>query len=199
MPDEFSCALSGNEAPFTAGPLDAKICFVGEAPGEEEARRGGAFIGQAGDELTRLCANAGINKAFCRLENVFQFHPPGNDLSPYIRFTGKNVFESQQYIEARDALALRLAGTSANVIVPLGNISMWALAHLRSITKQRGSIVESTLMPGRKIIPTIHPSAALRKHEDSREGEGNWLYRYFIAYDLRRIKKESEYLRFGII
>jgi len=41
-------------APFTAGPLDAPICMVGQAPGRDEAAHGGAFIGQAGKALARF-------------------------------------------------------------------------------------------------------------------------------------------------
>jgi len=184
-------------APFTAGPLDAPICFVGEAPGEDEARHGGAFIGRAGAELGRLCSGAGINKSACRLENVFQFHPKNNDLKPYIRFSKTGAIESEEYIRQREALRLRLQENKSNVIVPLGNIAQWTLTNRYSpprITKHRGSILNSSLIPGRKIIPTIHPSAVLHDsgYKDPRFS-GNWLYRHLISHDLIRIRRESEF------
>ena len=184
-------------APFTAGPLDAKICFIGEAPGEDEARHGGAFIGRAGQELSKLCASAGINKEACRLENVFQFRPDRNDLSPYIKLAGKNPVLSEEFDAARDSLRQRLENCSANVFVPLGNVATYTLCGFcpPAITKRRGSIYESTLLPGRKAMPTIHPSSALRAWEsrDSIQSGGDWVVRYFIAYDLKRAKRQSEF------
>jgi len=184
-------------ATYAAGPLSAPICFIGEAPGEEEARHGGAFIGRAGQELSKLCASAGINKEACRLENVFQFHPKNNDLSPYIRLSGKNPFLSEEFERERENLRQRLLQCGANIFVPLGNIATYALCGFSppAITKRRGSIYESTLLPGRKVMPTIHPSSALRAWEsrDSIQSGGDWVVRYFIAYDLKRAKRQSEF------
>lgn len=44
------------------GSLDAKVMFVGEAPGENEAREGWPFIGMAGEKLDELLDNIGIKR-----------------------------------------------------------------------------------------------------------------------------------------
>jgi uracil-DNA glycosylase family 4 len=181
-------------APFTAGPLNARICFVGEAPGEDEARLGGAFVGRAGHELKKLCASTGINIEQCRLENVLQFHPPSNDMKPFFRFSGRNVKTSPEYDSAVAALKERLQELPAHVFVPLGNSALYALTGQVGITKYRGSILESTLLPGRKCVPTIHPAAALygqRAADKSLFGGGDLSYHYFIAFDLKRVREES--------
>lgn len=172
-------------APFTGGPLDGNICFVGQAPGMAEHNQGGAFVGPAGRELTRFCGAAGINREACRLENLFQFFPDNDDLDPYIKLGTKLPKATPIYNEHVEALRLRLLKCSANVIVPLGNISMFALTGQIGVGKWRGSILESKLLPGRKCIPTIHPSATLKG------GDANMAH--FIVYDLIRAKKEAEY------
>ena len=188
-------------AQFTEGPLDAEIVFVGEAPGAHEAARGGAFIGPAGDLLTECLASAGMPRPKCRLENVFQFHPPGDDLSQHISFNRSgNGITDQVYEEHKAHLKERLEQTSANIIVPLGNIAMYTLTGLHGVTKYRGSIVESTLLPGRKCMPTIHPSAALRYGQKAKFLEGQrkkgidpYVYRYWIINDIKRALDNTKY------
>ncbi len=171
-------------APYTSGPFDAQIAIIGQAPGKDEAAHGGAFIGPAGKQLTSFCASAGINRELCRLENLFQFFPEGDNLDPYIKLGSKIPKTTPIFYEHLEALRQRLLKTSANVLVPMGAIAMYALTNIvGGITKWRGSILESTLLPGRKVIPTIHPSATLK---------GEYLYSYFITYDLMRVKKEAE-------
>jgi DNA polymerase I-like protein with 3'-5' exonuclease and polymerase domains len=71
---------------------------------------------------------------------------------------------------------------NANVYVPLGEIAMQALTTKKGITKWRGSILSSIdFYKGRKVIPTIDPRTAIRQY----------LYRYFISADLRRVKEEA--------
>ena len=173
-------------AQYISGSPYEKIAIVGEAPGAEEERCGGAFVGKAGQLLTELLQHAGISRSQCYFDNVFQFRPPRNDLTPFIRIQdgrGSRIKESTEYHESKEALRQRLAETKANVIVALGNVTLYALTGKTNVTKQRGSILESTLLPGRKIIPAIHPSAALREY----------LFRYYIVNDLIRIRKEAEF------
>lgn len=178
-------------APFTGGPEDAKICIVGPAPGTHEAAHGGAFTGPAGRELTKFCANAGVNRAECRLENLFQFYPPDDDLDPFIKFGTKNVTKTPIYEEHAEALRSRLLRTNANIIVPMGNAAMYALTGIvGGVTKWRGSILESSMIPGRKVIPTVHPAAIL-KTRDTLTG-------YLVTYDLARAKRESEFPEFRL-
>ena len=172
-------------APFTAGSPDAPITLVGQAPGRDEARVGGAFIGPAGRALTRFCASAGINKELCRLENLFQIFPADDDLTPYIKLGSKLAKETPIFQAHREALRQRLLRTSSNIIVALGAISNYALTgKVGGIGKWRGSVLESTLVPGRKVLPTFHPASTLK---------GEYLNGYHIVFDLTRAKKESAY------
>ena len=113
-------------APYSSGnPETAKYVIIGEAPGAEEEQRGGAFIGAAGRLLDDLLRNAGIARDEVYFDNVFQFRPAGNDLSPFIKFA-KTVTETEQFIKAQSSLAARLDTTKANVIITMGNVPTYA-------------------------------------------------------------------------
>lgn len=168
------------DAPYAEGPMDCKICFIGEAAGNEEVRQQRPFVGKAGTLLSSLLSRAGIVRAECRIENVLQLRPPGNIIKPYIDLSKKPPWitpEAQKHI---DALHERLRSCKANVFVPLGGVPLYVLTGLSNITKRRGSILQKN---GRKIIPTIHPAAGLRMYE----------YQHYIAHDLKRIRRESEF------
>ena len=65
------------------GPKNAKIYLVGEAPGVDEDRTGRPFVGSAGRKLTTLLRSVGLSTADCRINNVVDRRPPGNDMSIY--------------------------------------------------------------------------------------------------------------------
>jgi uracil-DNA glycosylase family 4 len=167
--------------PFYEGPLDCRIAFVGEAPGGTEVQAGRPFVGKAGQLFNRLLETVGINRTECYIDNVFQERPNANDVKPWLDLSRKHAVESDRYRKALFNLKARLDACNANVIVALGGTALYALTGQRAITKRRGSILSSDLLPGRKVIPTIHPSAALRQYLDS----------HLIKFDLKRVIDES--------
>lgn len=60
--------------------MTPKIALIGEAFGEQEERTGIPFLGAAGQELTRICREAGADRSKFHLTNVFNMRPPNNDL-----------------------------------------------------------------------------------------------------------------------
>jgi len=177
------------EAPYAEGPLDCKIAFVGEAPGEEEVARRRPFIGKAGRKFDKLLRPVKIDRSTCRIENVFQVRPPNNEIKHFINLNRDNIVPTEIFLEHQAALKERLEPCTANVIVALGNTAIYALCQglgRPKVTARRGSILESDLLPGRKVIPTIHPSATLRqKYPQVQE--------HFVTFDLMRIVRESQF------
>lgn len=167
------------------GPKSASIAFIGEAPGAEEARTGIPFVGAAGNMFNSLLQNAGLRREDIYITNVVKQRPPANNIKHYIDLSKKIPVETPEYKAFVLLLKKELEGIDANVFVPLGNVSLYALTgiHPGKITSRRGSLLECTLVPDRKVIPSIHPAAALR----------NYLYGNFILADFRRIVKESAY------
>lgn len=132
---------------------------------------------------------AGIVRANCYFLNVFEdeVRKPRDDNSKIISKDGTTLLwtSGKGFTEAGLAASAgareRLARCSSNVIVPLGATALTlALGDCRPITKWRGSILAG--LGGRKLVPTIHPSACLR---------GTYEWRYLIVADLKKAKRES--------
>lgn len=172
------------DAPYVQWKRGAKIALVGEAAGEDEIRSRQPFVGRAGQHLNKLLASAGINRADCHIDNVFQFHPAGNDIKPYLDLESrkKNRTDTEIFLQSKAALKERLQQVCPNIVVALGRTALYALTGKTAITSYRGSLLLSTEIPGLKILPAIHPSAALR----------TWLDSYLIIRDLQRAKQHSE-------
>jgi len=89
--------------------------------------------------------------------------------------------EGYQYIKE---LGTELKKLNLNAIVAFGNIPLIALTNRVGITKWRGSVIESTLVPGLKVIPTFHPATFIPP-------KFNFLNKPLIVEDLLRAKYES--------
>lgn len=176
------------------GSPDAKIAWIGEAPGVIEAKEGRPFSpnAPAGKLMTELMHSVGLSRGDIYLTNIIKerpgkskIDPRQDDLTPWFKVSSQGrVTVTPAYVAYRDILTEELKGIKANVFVPAGNISLYALTGLTAITRRRGSILEGNLWPGMKVIPTIHPAAAL-PHK-------NPIFKYFIKADLRRILEESK-------
>jgi uracil-DNA glycosylase len=74
------CPLYGpaTQTVFGEGPLDARIMFVGEQPGDQEDLAGRPFIGPAGQLFDRALAEAGVDRTATYVTNAvkhFKFEP----------------------------------------------------------------------------------------------------------------------------
>lgn len=193
------------------GPQPAKILIIGEAPGKDEEDYRDAsgflsprpFVGKSGQLLTSLLHDAGLVRADIRFANVCPYRPPGNNIALWWpeKKNGKQVKKNitkdmvqydGDYFDPRvvagiEELKSEIAATNPNVIVPLGNLSLWATTRNSGITKWRSSLLPGNPTRGipatTKIIPTIHPAAVLR----------NWEYKYLVVHDLRRAARWQSY------
>ena len=171
-----------------------KIAILGEAWGEQEARERVPFVGFAGQELTRMLSEAGIHRAECFLTNVFNQHPPGNNLEWFCgpkaeALPGYPMLKSK-YVRAEFAPELKRLGeefiaANPNIIIALGNAATWAMLGRTAITKYRGTTAVSThTITGFKILSTFHPSYILR---------GQWELRSTVILDLVKARREAEF------
>lgn len=176
---------------------NAKIVLVGEAPGKDEEFLGKPFVGASGQELTRILADAGIDRAQCTLTNVFMDRPPNNKLhkefcAKKAEVGGKNytlpplktgAYVKPEYLFELDRLKAELEEMKPNLVVALGGTAAWALLMNPKITQLRGTVAESTLVPGLKVLPTFHPASVLRQ----------WDNRAVMVMDLMKAKFESSF------
>lgn len=170
---------------YCEGPITScKIALIGEAPGSEEELTGRPFVGAAGHLLDQLLSNTGLLRAQCYITNVVKERPPGNDISKFINFTTRGARTTPDYDRYEKELCDELNSCSANVLVPLGRVSLYATTRLSEISKYRGSILRAReCLNHRKVVPTLHPSAALRQY----------LWRWFIIHDLMKAAVEGEF------
>jgi len=174
-----------------------KIAFVAEAWGREEAKVKIPLVGDSGKLLDRLFTAAGLKPRLSLdnygnvrkvadngmlITNVIQERPLNNNILPFIHVEAGVVHDKA--VSHIKRLKQELKAADPNVIVACGNVSLWVLTGKKGIMNYHGSILESTLIPGKKVIPIIHPAAALREH----------IYTHMIAMDLVRVRKEAETL-----
>ena len=131
-----------------AGPPDAEIMFIGEAPGAEEDAQGEPFVGKAGQVLTVLLRNAGLDRSDVYITNICKCRPPQNrDPHP------DEVQACREYLDGQ------IACIQPTLICTLGR---WALQTLvdptASVMKLNGTTVEHQ---GLTFVPLIHPAAGL--------------------------------------
>ncbi len=146
-----ACALSSGrtQVVFADGDAPADVMFVGEAPGFHEDRQGVPFVGVSGQLLTRLLGENGIERSQVVIANVLKCRPPNNrDPFPDEVATCKGWLRRQVHL------------VDPAVICTLGNFATrWALGPDVSISRVRG---QRFTVSGRTVVPTFHPSAALR-------------------------------------
>jgi uracil-DNA glycosylase family 4 len=168
---------------YPDGDTMAKIALIGEAPGQQEERVGKGFVGPSGQLLFNIMAKSiGMTRADCYITNVIKERPRDNDVSEYITFKADKAFPTQRYLDFEKMFYEEIDKVKANVFVAVGGVALYALTRKTGISKQRGSIL-TDWRTGRKVIPIIHPAAALR----------NYLFTHTISMDLKRVKEESAY------
>lgn len=171
------------------GPLDAKVLIVGEIPHEADLRRGEPFIGGAGFEFTKTLQEAGLRRDDCFLTYVFKdrclnvaslIAEKKKDITPrHVLYRGKWCLP--QLVDAVESLRGEIERVRPNVVCASGNLALWALTGEWSVFSWRSSVMESTLIPGLKVIPTLPFSIV----------NVQWSQRPLIVHDLKRVKREG--------
>lgn len=158
------------------GNLDAKIMFIGEAPGKNEAISGKPFCGASGKVLDQLLLSAGLDRESVYITNIVKDRPQDNrDPKP---------FEIDLYAPF---LKKQIDIIRPTVIAPLGRFSSEfvlkeyaRISEVPSITQLHGTVYEVVLSWGTvHVVPLFHPAVAVynRKRLDE------------LCIDIKKIKK----------
>ena len=145
------CRLAGGrtQVVFGVGSPTADLMFIGEAPGFHEDKQGEPFVGAAGQLLTKLLSDIGLQREDVYIANVLKCRPPGN------RDPMPDEIES-----CKPWLKEQIDLIDPTVIATLGNFSTQLLLGRKvGISKVRGQRFD---WRGRILIPTYHPAAILR-------------------------------------
>jgi uracil-DNA glycosylase family 4 len=166
------CALksTATRLVFADGNPQARIMFVGEAPGREEDLEGLPFVGRSGKLLDRMIAAIGLDRTSVYIANVIPWRPPGNR-TPTPQETQICLPFIQRQIEL----------VNPDVLVTLGNPSTQTLLSTREgIMKTRGKWFDyDTGTRVIRAIATFHPAYLLRSPS----------YKRMAWQDLRAIAK----------
>ena len=144
------CKTRKNAVPGK-GSVDAKIVFIGEAPGRSEDVKGEPFVGTAGERLTRALEEAGLSRNSVYITNVVKCRPPNN-----------RIPNQKERDACREYLESELAILEPKIICVMGNTAYNSLLDGKDITKNRGKFLEKN---GRMYFITIHPAATIYNQE----------------------------------
>lgn len=140
----------------TEGNRQARLMFVGEAPGADEDIQARPFVGRAGQLLTKIIEAIGLKREEVLIGNINRCRPPGNRAP-----LPDEVAACKPYILREISIA------KPAVIVVLGNTATKNLLDTREgITKLRGTFQD---YQGIKVMPTFHPAYLLRDPTKKRE------------------------------
>jgi len=132
------------------GPANAKVMFIGEAPGWWENERGLPFVGPAGHLLDELLQGIGLERSSVYITNVIKCRPPDNrDPLP------------DEVDACRPYLDQQIEVIRPKVVVTLGRHSTaWFFPAGRSMRDLHGKPIRSR---GAICMATYHPAAVLRQ------------------------------------
>ena len=157
------CGLSASRTNlvFGEGNQQARLVFVGEAPGADEDRQGQPFVGEAGGILTRLIEAMGLRRDQVYICNVLKCRPPANRNPHRDEITTCAPFLQQQ-----------LQLIKPEVIVALGTFAAQTLLENKeAISRLRGQFHHWHGIP---LMPTFHPAFLLHHKEQKQHYWDVW-------------------------
>jgi uracil-DNA glycosylase len=142
-------AATRTQTVFGVGNPDARVMFIGEAPGADEDAQGEPFVGRAGQLLNRIIEACGWKREDLYICNILRCRPPGNR-NP----TPEEAANCREYLDGQ----IRLV--DPEYIVCWGSV---AAQNLLAETIPIGKLRQRWLTYGRaKVLCTYHPSYLLR-------------------------------------
>lgn len=144
-----SLHLARTNLVFGEGNPNAKLVFVGEAPGADEDRQGRPFVGRAGQLLTKIIGAMGLTREEVYICNILKCRPP------------ENRNPKPEEIEACESFLIeQIRAIDPEVICALGTFAVRTLLNTDSpISLLRGKFHSYR---GIKFMPTYHPAYLLR-------------------------------------
>ena len=135
-----------------AGPLDAAVMVIGEAPGENEVEQGAPFVGAAGGRLDSALTEAGANRGDLYVTNLVKVRPPEN------RDPRRGEIDAWLPV-----LRAEIERVDPACIVTLGAFAAREILDTdETLSEIHGRSFERD---GREVVPTYHPAATFYSEE----------------------------------
>ncbi len=151
---------------FADGNPQAKVMFIGEAPGEQEDRRGIPFVGRSGQLLDLMLAAVGLDRTEAYISNILPWRPMSNR-TPTMQEGVIFLPFLMRHIElAGPRLTVALGGSAAKLLLGTNQGIMRLRGHWSEIE------VAARKVP---VLPTLHPAYLLRNPLAKREAWADFL------------------------
>jgi len=145
---------------FGVGNPEAKLMFIGEAPGEEEDLQGEPFVGRAGQLLTKMIVAMGLTREQVYIANIVKCRP---DMPPGA--SGNRKPTKQEMDTCVPYLRAQIDVIKPTAMVALGATAVEGLlGPIGTIGSLRGKFLEYR---GTPLMPTYHPSYLLRNQSNT--------------------------------
>jgi DNA polymerase len=167
-----------NNLVFGEGSPDAKIMFIGEAPGQTEDQTGRPFVGRSGQLLRKMIQAIGLISGDYYIANILKDRPPNNRKPLKDEIDACSKFLKKQIEIIQPSLLVLLGHTAVAGLIP--EYAAVSITSLRNETKKIGALSYCNI-PG---LVTYHPSALLRNPE----------WKSLAAEDFRFIEELSKKL-----
>lgn len=162
------------------GDPNARVMFIGEAPGWHEDKQGKPFVGASGQFLNELIESAGLKRDDVFITNIVKHRPPGNrDPLP------DEIAACAGYLERQ------IAAIDPDVIVTLGRHSLNRYFPGERISKIHG---KPKRVGTRLVVPMYHPAAALHNGSlrSTIEDDFKRLPKFLAEQETERSKRQQE-------
>lgn len=140
-------ADSATNLVFGVGDIDAKICFIGEAPGKNEDILGLPFVGASGKFLNQMLETINLSRDQVYITNIVKYRPPNN----------RDPLTDEKAI-FMPFLNRQIEIINPKLIVTLGRHSMNCFFPELTISVVHGKLQK---LGDRLFLPLFHPAAAL--------------------------------------
>ncbi len=169
-----------NNIVFYRGSTNADVCIIGEAPGENEAIAGKAFVGRAGGVLDKILLEMNDERFIpenTHLTNICMCRPP-NNRAPY----------KKEILACMQRLTMQVSAVNPKILIAMGNVALKALTGKTGITRMRGLLgkAENVLCPSFKtrwviangeepkgfmVGATFHPASVFRGSDQEKNNK----------------------------
>jgi DNA polymerase len=152
----------GKKVVFGAGSLDAKILFVGDAPGAEEKVQGEPFFGPAGQLLTKMIGAMGLKREDVYIANLMAWRPQTPTVAGMEQVANRDL-TAEEMAFSLPFLRAQIEVVNPDLIVVLGATAARGLlgaGSFKTLPEVRG---QWNQFEGKPLIVSYHPSYLLRQ------------------------------------
>lgn len=141
---------------FDDGDPEARLMFVGEAPGADEDQAGVPFVGRAGQLLNKMIVAMGLSRPSVYIANVLKVRPPNNATPTPDEIEASRPFLIEQIEIVRPEVIVALGLPASKCLLGVNDSMARLRARFHDLVLPTGLVVP--------VMPTYHPAYLLRSY-----------------------------------